>query len=125
MKDYDKNKESSYLKYCDVNNLRGWVMSQKLPLDGFKWVENTSRFSKDFIEHHSEDSDTAYFIEVDVPYIEKSYNLHNDLSFFSEKMKIGKVENFVANFHYKKKHISVYQYRKKFIESLNSIKKLD
>ena len=36
MKDYDKNKESSYLKYCDVNNLRGWVMSQKLPLDGFK-----------------------------------------------------------------------------------------
>ena len=100
-------------------------MSQKLPLDGFKWVENTSRFSKDFIEHHSEDSDTAYFIEVDVPYIEKSYNLHNDLSFFSEKMKIGKVENFVANFHDKKKHISVNQYRKKFIESLNSIKKLD
>ena len=42
MKDYDKNRESLYLKYWDVNNLYGMVMSQNLPVDGFKWVENTS-----------------------------------------------------------------------------------
>ena len=30
MKDYDKNKESSYFKYWDVNNLYVWGMSQKL-----------------------------------------------------------------------------------------------
>ena len=39
MKDYDKNKESSYLKYWNVNILYGWAMSQKLPVNDFKWVE--------------------------------------------------------------------------------------
>ena len=28
MKDYDKNKELSYLKYWDVNDLNDWEMSQ-------------------------------------------------------------------------------------------------
>ena len=42
MKNYDKNKESSYIQYLDQNNLYGWVMSQKLPADGFKWVEDVS-----------------------------------------------------------------------------------
>ena len=37
MKNYDKNKESSYIQYLEANNLYGWVMSQKLPVDGFKW----------------------------------------------------------------------------------------
>ena len=36
MKNYDKNKESSYIQYVDANNLYGWVMSQKCPVDGFK-----------------------------------------------------------------------------------------
>ena len=27
----------TYLIYLDVNTLYGWTMSQKLPLDGFKW----------------------------------------------------------------------------------------
>ena len=35
IKDYDKNKEASYLKYWDLNNLHGWAMSQN-PLSGFK-----------------------------------------------------------------------------------------
>ena len=37
MKDYDKNKESSYLKHWEVNNLYGRAMLQMLPADGFKW----------------------------------------------------------------------------------------
>ena len=39
MKDYDKNRESSYLKFWDVNNLHGWTMSQNLPVNKFEWIE--------------------------------------------------------------------------------------
>ena len=40
MKNYDKNEESSYIQYLDVNNLYAWAMSQKLPVNGFKWRED-------------------------------------------------------------------------------------
>ena len=47
MKDYGKNKEPSYLKYWDVNNLYGWAMSQKLPVNGLTWVEDLSELNED------------------------------------------------------------------------------
>ena len=36
MKNYDKNKESSYIQYLNPNNLCRWAVSQKLFVDGFK-----------------------------------------------------------------------------------------
>ena len=50
MKDYDENKEWSCLKYWDMNNLYGWPMSQKLPVNDFKWVEGISGFDESFIK---------------------------------------------------------------------------
>ena len=50
MKNYDKNNESSYIENLDANNLYGWAMSQKLPVNSFKWVKNLSRFNKEFIK---------------------------------------------------------------------------
>ena len=51
MKDYDKNKESSYLKYWHVHNLYGWAMSQKLSVKKFESIENNSQFNDDFIKN--------------------------------------------------------------------------
>ena len=98
VKDYDKNKESSYLKYWDVNNLYGWAMSQKLPVNEFEQIKDTSKFNEDFIKNYNEDSGEGYFLEVDVQYSEKLYELHNDLSSLPERMKIEKkVEKLVTN----------------------------
>ena len=43
MKNYDENKESSYIQYLDTNNLYGWAMPQKLLVNGFKWVNKKHR----------------------------------------------------------------------------------
>ena len=40
MKNYNKNIPSSYLMYLDANNLYGWTMCKKLPVDGLKWIDN-------------------------------------------------------------------------------------
>ena len=42
MKNCDKDIISLYLMYLDAKNLYGWAMSQKLPVNGFKWVKNLS-----------------------------------------------------------------------------------
>ena len=98
MKD-DKNKESSYLKYWDKNNLYDWAMLQKLPVNGFESVEDTSQFNEDLTKSCNEESDEGYFFEVDVQYPEKLHDLHNDLPFLPERMRIEKLKRFVTNLH--------------------------
>ena len=39
MKEYDKNRELSFLQHWDVNNLYDWAMSQKLPVNNFEWIK--------------------------------------------------------------------------------------
>ena len=55
MKDYDKNKEFSFLQYWDLNTLYGWTMSQKLPVNNFEGIKDTSQFNKDFIKGYLKD----------------------------------------------------------------------
>ena len=59
MKDYDKNKKSSYLKYGVVNNLDDWAISKNLLVNKFEWMRNTSQFNEDFIKNFHEESDEA------------------------------------------------------------------
>ena len=78
-------------------------MSQKLPVNRFGWVKETSQFNASFIESYNEISDDYYFLEIDVQYPEKLHEFNEDLSFLPERMKINKIERLVANLHDKKR----------------------
>ena len=71
-------------------------MSKKVPVNGFKLVEKTSCFSEGFIESYNEESNEGCFLEVDVQYLKKLNDLHNDLPFLPEKMKLKKLKNLLS-----------------------------
>ena len=105
MKNYDKNKESSYIQYLDVNNLYGWAMSQKLPKNGFKRINDVTEIDEKFIKNYNEDSDKGYILEADVKYPKKLHDLHSDLPFLPKRMKIDKCKKLVRNLRNKKKYV--------------------
>ena len=73
VKDIDKNSESLYSKYWDLNNLYCYQMSQKLPVKDCRWMKNISKFDRSFIKNYNEESNEGYFLEVD---IQHPKNLH-------------------------------------------------
>ena len=60
---------------------------------------NVSKFNEEFIKNYDEDSSKAYILEVNVEYPKDLHNLHRDLSFLSERMKIKKCNKFVCNLY--------------------------
>ena len=104
MKNYDKNKESTFLVYHDANNLYGWSMCKKLSVDNFKWVDDLSIFTEDFIKNYDEESDIGYLFVVDVEYPKNLHKLHSDLPFLPERMKINKCTKLVCNLHDKENY---------------------
>ena len=60
-------------------------MSQRLPLNKFEWIEDTSQFNEDFIKSYNEESNKGYFLEVDVQYHEKLHELHIMIYHFYQK----------------------------------------
>lgn len=92
MKNHDKNKKLSYLKYWDSNSLHGQVMSKKLLVGDFIQVENRFEFIKVLIKKYNENRGIGYLFYFEVPYSEKLYELHNNLPLLLERMKIRNVE---------------------------------
>ena len=105
MNNYDKSIKSSYLMYLDANNLYGWAMSKKLPVNGFKWENDLSRFNENFIKNYNENSDVGYFLEVDIEYPKQLWSSHKDLPFLPERKKIEKVEKLVCSIEDKEKYV--------------------
>ena len=78
-----KIKNCQHLQHWDVNNLYRWAMQQKLPVNNFELIENTSQFNEDFIKNYNEEL----------------HKQHNNLRYLPEIMKIEKVKKLLANLH--------------------------
>ena len=83
--------------YVDANNLYGWTMSKRLPIDEFKWVGDLSMFTEDFIKNYDEEGDVGYLLVVDIEYPKKLRMLHSDLPFSPDKIKINKCTKIICN----------------------------
>ena len=108
MKNYNNNEESSYTQYLDASNLYGWAMSQKLPVNGFKWLDSDkiNEINEEFIKNYNENDNKGYILEVDVKYLERLHKLHSDLAFLPERMEINKCKKLVGNLSNKKKYVT-------------------
>ena len=76
MKNYNNNEGSSYIQYLDANNLFGWAMSKKLPVNGFKWTDNNI-INEEFIKNYNENDKKGYILEVDIKYPKKLHDLQS------------------------------------------------
>ena len=61
--------------------------------------KNVSKFDEEFIKGYDEDSNKGYIFEVDL------HNLHIDLPFFPERMKIKKCNKLVCNLYDRKEYV--------------------
>ena len=96
MKNYNKSIESSYLTHSGANNLYGWAMSQKLPINGFEWVKHLSKLNEDFIKEYDKNSDKGYFLEVDVNY-QKNYLIFIRIyHFYRKEKRLKRLKNLFA-----------------------------
>ena len=67
-----------------ISSIYGWEMSEKLLVNNFEWIEDTSQFNKYTMEKVMK---VIFLLEFDVQYLEKLYVLQNDLPFLPERIK--------------------------------------
>ena len=91
--------------YLDANNLYGWAMCKMLPIGSFRWATNLSKYTEYYIKNYNENSDTGYFLEVDIEYPKTLWGLYKDLPFLPEKKKLENVEKLVTSIEDKEKYV--------------------
>ena len=79
-------------------------MSQRLPVNGFKWIDN-DKINEEFIKNYNENDKKGYILEVDIKYPKTLHDLHSDLRFLPERMGTNKCKKLVCNLYNKKKYV--------------------
>ena len=90
MKNHNENTSSSFLMYLDANILYGYPMMNLLPMGGFKW-DDEKRYTEDVIKNFNINSKYGAVLEVDVEYPKELHNLHRDLPFLCQRVKLKKI----------------------------------
>ena len=67
-------------------------------------MDDLSIFTEEFIKNYNENSDIGYYLEVDVEYPRNLHNLHSDLPFLPERMKINGCTKLVCNLNDKENY---------------------
>ena len=121
MKNYNPDKESTFIQYLDANNLYGWAMSQNLPTHGFKWMKNLTKEKViEILEkaNHSMSNHgrKGYIFEVDLEYPEHLWKTHNDYPLAPEKLKVNGVENLISHFKPRKNYVVHYRNLRQYLE---------
>ena len=121
MKNYNPEKESSYIQYLDANNLYGWAMSQNLPAHGFKWMKNITLEKVDEILYKANHSMSnlgrkGYIFEVDLEYPQHLWDSHNDYPLAPEKMIVNGVEKLICHFKPRKNYVVHYRNLRQYLE---------
>ena len=121
MKDYDPDKPSKFIQYLDANNLYGWGMSQSLPTNGFKWMNNLTKEKVMKILEKTNSSmnnmgKRGYIFEVDLEYPKELWKSHNDYPLAPEKIKVGGVEKLISHFKPHKKYVIHYRNLRQCLE---------
>lgn len=82
--DFDCDKPVSYLIYVDANNLYGKAMSEKLPVDNYKWDNKTIDETLSF----DADGEEGLILEYDLEYPVELHDLHSAYPMACESVKI-------------------------------------
>ena len=88
MPDYDPSKPKSFISYIDANNLYGWAMSKKLPINSFDRVcKDMFPTGKDIMKF-SFDDEFGYMFMVDLKYPKELHDYHYDYPLAVERKKV-------------------------------------
>jgi hypothetical protein len=124
VENYNDQDQQTFIVTLDLNNACGWAMSQSLPWDNFRWVDE-----KQFADHYhiinlNENDETGYIFEVDLDYPEELHEEHSDMPFCCVHSTQRDGPKLRLNLHNKEKYVILDQNLKQCMKHGLKLKKI-